>query len=133
MWSSRFARKTKVTMPGRVGKFSPRNIRHQTLGGAFHLVTVAVLCAAGAGCNGVIHDDKGSGGTSGTGATTGTGGTGASTLPPDPHAAGLLPLRRLTAREYLNTARDLLGDTSLGIGDVPNESDDLSNNAFPFR
>jgi hypothetical protein len=29
--------------------------------------------------------------------------------------------------------RDLLGDTSLGAGDVPNESDDLSNNAFPFR
>ncbi len=44
-----------------------------------------------------------------------------------------MPLRRLTAREYLNTVRDLLGDTTLDAGDVPNESDDLSNNAFPFR
>ncbi len=49
------------------------------------------------------------------------------------NAAGVLPLRRLTAREYLNTARDLLGDTTLDSGDVPSESDDLSNNAFPFR
>jgi len=47
--------------------------------------------------------------------------------------AGPMPLRRLTAREYLNTVRDLLGDTTLHPGDVPNESDDLSNNAFPFR
>ena len=42
-------------------------------------------------------------------------------------------MRRLTSREYLNTARDLLGDTTLGVADVPGESDDLSNNAFPFR
>jgi hypothetical protein len=53
--------------------------------------------------------------------------------PGDPNAAGLMPLRRLTAREYLNTVRDLLGDTTLGTGDVPAEADDLSNNAFPFR
>lgn len=44
-----------------------------------------------------------------------------------------MPLRRLTAREYLNTVRDLLADTSLDAGDVPNEADDTSNNAFPFR
>jgi len=44
-----------------------------------------------------------------------------------------MQLRRLTSREYLATVRDLLGDTSLGVGDVPGESDDLSNNAFPFR
>jgi hypothetical protein len=30
----------------------------------------------------------------------------------DPDAAGLMPLRRLTAREYLNTVRDLLGDAT---------------------
>jgi hypothetical protein len=45
-----------------------------------------------------------------------------------------MPLRRLTAREYLNTVRDLLGDgTSLAPDDVPGEPDDLTNNAFPFR
>ena len=72
-----------------------------------------------------------SSGTAGNGAT-GTGGS-SSTTPPDPNAAGLMPLRRLTAREYLNTVRDLLGDTTLALDDVPGESDDLSNNAFPFR
>jgi uncharacterized protein DUF1592/uncharacterized protein DUF1588/uncharacterized protein DUF1595/uncharacterized protein DUF1585/uncharacterized protein DUF1587 len=51
----------------------------------------------------------------------------------DPNAAGPLPVRRLTAREYLNTVRDLLGDTSLAAGDLPGETDDLSNNGFPFR
>ena len=44
-----------------------------------------------------------------------------------------MPLRRLTSREYLATVRDLLGDTTLALDDVPGESDDLSNNAFPFR
>jgi hypothetical protein len=91
-------------------------------------LAAAVFSAAlvGAGCNGSIggHQNTGAGGSS-----TGTGGSAAA----DPNAAGLMPLRRLTAREYLNTVRDLLGDTTLGVGDVPNESDDLSNNAFPFR
>jgi hypothetical protein len=63
----------------------------------------------------------------------GTGSGGSGTGPADPKAAGVMPLRRLTAREYLNTARDLLGDMTLDSGDVPGESDDLSNNAFPFR
>jgi hypothetical protein len=68
-------------------------------------------------------------GVGGAGAVTGTGGTAA----PDPNAAGPLPLRRLTSREYLNTVRDLLGDATLTAGDVPIETDDLSNNGFPFR
>jgi len=71
----------------------------------------------------------GAGNAIGAGGVTGTGGTAA----PDPNAAGPLPLRRLTSREYLNTVRDLLGDTTLTAGDVPIESDDLSNNGFPFR
>jgi hypothetical protein len=113
-------------MANPAGKFSPRTCARWKASAVGNLVGVAFLCAVGAGCNGVIHDGtaSGSGGTTGAG-----GGSGAA----DPNAAGLLPLRRLTAREYLNTARDLLGDTSLGVGDVPNESDDLSNNAFPFR
>ncbi|HVY41280.1 MAG TPA: DUF1592 domain-containing protein [Polyangia bacterium] len=96
-------------------------------------VRPSVLLAGGlaalllAGCNGRIDDAAGGG----TGATTGSAGN--SGAPGDPKAAGVLPLRRLTAREYLNTARDLLGDTTLDSGDVPSESDDLSNNAFPFR
>jgi len=82
---------------------------------------VLVLGAlAMAACNGQI-----AGSPAGTGGSTGAAG--------DPKAAGVMPLRRLTAREYLNTARDLLGDSTLHAGDVPNESDDLSNNAFPFR
>jgi len=79
-------------------------------------------------------DPVGAGAAAGNGAGTGTGsGTGATSTPPDPNAAGLLQLRRLTAREYLNTVRDLLSDTSLSYGDVPNEADDTSNQAFPFR
>ncbi len=87
---------------------------------------VAWMMLLALGCNGKIV----AGGSSGTG---GTGGTGASMGGADLKAAGPLPLRRLTSREYLNTARDLLGDTTLGVADVPGESDDLSNNAFPFR
>jgi hypothetical protein len=107
--------------------------------------TLAVVwCATlvgGVACNGGIggHGSPGGGGISGTAGSIGTGtagigstGTGG-TAPPDPNAAGVMQLRRLTSREYLATVRDLLGDTSLGVGDVPGESDDLSNNAFPFR
>src|SRR5437868_7115932 len=73
-------------------------------------------------------------GASGTGGSAATGTGGANAVTADPNAAGLLPLRRLTAREYLNTVRDLLGDaTTLASDDVPGEADDLSNNAFPFR
>ena len=57
--------------------------------------------------------DTGTGATAGTGATTGAAGGGGTGTPPDPNAAGPLPLRRLTSREYLNTVRDLLA-TRLG-------------------
>src|SRR5262252_1145594 len=100
------------------------------------LMLAAICCATlvgGVACNGGIggHGSPGGGGITGTG--TAGNGTGGSGQPPDPNAAGVLQLRRLTSREYLATVRDLLGDTSLGVGDVPGESDDLSNNAFPFR
>jgi hypothetical protein len=72
----------------------------------------------------------GAGAGSGTGAGTGTGATGGTA---DPTAAGLFPVQRLTSREYLNTIRDLLSDTTLTVQDVPSEGDDPSNNAFPFR
>ena len=95
----------------------------------------AIFLGAGAGCDGSIGSNpQGGGGLSGTAGGTGLTGTGgSSTVPPDPNAAGVLALRRLTSREYLATVRDLLGDTTLKLDDVPGESDDLSNNAFPFR
>ena len=95
----------------------------------------AIFLSAGAGCDGSIGGNpEGGGGLSGTAGGTGlTGSGGSSTVPPDPNAAGVLPLRRLTSREYLATVRDLLNDTTLKLDDVPGESDDLSNNAFPFR
>jgi Protein of unknown function (DUF1592)/Protein of unknown function (DUF1588)/Protein of unknown function (DUF1595)/Protein of unknown function (DUF1585) len=104
---------------------------------------LAAICGAallGVGCNGSIGSGESGGGgitgsagslPSGTGGniSTGTGGS----APADPNAAGLMPARRLSSREYLATIRDLLNDTTLKIDDVPGESDDLSNNAFPFR
>ena len=95
---------------------------------------VASFCATllGAGCDGAIGgNNMGGGGLSGTVGTAGIGGS--VTGPADPNAAGPLPARRLTSREYLNTIRDLLADTALQLDDVPGEADDLSNNAFPFR
>jgi len=95
----------------------------------------AICCAilAGAGCDGAIGNHTGSGGMTGTGGLGLTGAGGSSTVPPDPTTAGVMPLRHLTAREYLATVRDLLNDTTLKLDDVPGESDDLSNNGFPFR
>ena len=95
----------------------------------------ASFCATllGAGCDGAIggNNNMGGAGLSGTVGTAGIGGS--VTGPADPNAAGPLPARRLTSREYLNTIRDLLNDTTLQLDDVPGEADDLSNNAFPFR
>jgi uncharacterized protein DUF1592/uncharacterized protein DUF1588/uncharacterized protein DUF1595/uncharacterized protein DUF1585/uncharacterized protein DUF1587 len=110
------------------------NITNARIFAATCLVTVV-----GLGCNGSIGGMAGGGGESGTAGSIGTGtagniGTGGtSTTPPDPNAAGVMAVRRLTSREYLNTVRDLLNDTTLALDDVPGESDDLSNNAFPFR
>ena len=104
------------------------------------LITICgatALVACNGACNGSIgnHQMMGGGGITGTAGTnpSGTGGNGGAPQPPDPNAAGLMPARRLTSREYLATVRDLLGDTTLKIDDVPSEADDLSNNAFPFR
>ncbi len=113
------------------------------------IATIGAILGAtlfGVGCNGSIGNQTGAGGVGITGAAGGaglspagtagnvaTGTGGSSTVPPDPNSAGLMPARRLSAREYLATVRDLLGDTTLQLDDVPGESDDLSNNAFPFR
>jgi hypothetical protein len=44
-----------------------------------------------------------------------------------------MPLRYLTSREYLNTVKDLVGDTSLTADDVPTETTDPTFSYFPFR
>jgi hypothetical protein len=49
--------------------------------------------------------------------------------PPDPNAAGPQPLRRLDRREYNNTVRDLLGDTSHPADRFPSDRD----SDFTFR
>jgi hypothetical protein len=88
----------------------------------------------GTGSGGSSGGTSGVPGGSGGSTTVPTGGTSGTITPGDPAAAGVLPLRRLTIREYRNTIRDLLGDTtSLGAAELASEPDDLTNNAFPFR
>src|SRR5688572_3663 len=47
----------------------------------------------------------------------------------DPTAAGVMPLRRLTIREYNNTVRDLLGDATAPGKQFPDDRDET----FTFR
>lgn len=87
---------------------------------------------AGSGTAGAAA--AGTAGVTGAAGASATGAAGTGAISGDPNAAGPMPLRRLTAREYLNTVRDLLGDTtSLAADDLPGDPDDLTNNAFPFR
>jgi hypothetical protein len=53
----------------------------------------------------------------------GNGNGGGTTSPPDPNAAGLMPLTRLTRREYNNTVRDLFGNTSKPGDAFPEDHD----------
>ncbi len=58
---------------------------------------------------------------------------GVSSVPGDAQAAGLLPLRRLSAREYLNTLRDLLNDTAdVALGDLPLDQGGDAFTVYPF-
>lgn len=50
----------------------------------------------------------------------------------DPNAAGARPLRLMTAREYLNTVKDLLGDASLTTDGLPSEAEDPASQS-PFH
>jgi hypothetical protein len=100
-----------------------------------HMAAACGLTLLASGCDGSIGgtSNAGGGGITGTAGTSPVGSGGSSVTPPDPNAAGVMPLRRLSSREYLATIRDLLNDTTVAIDDVPGETDDLSNNAFPFR
>jgi hypothetical protein len=60
---------------------------------------------------------------------TGSTGAGGSSGTGDPNAAGPMPLRRLTIREYNDTVRDLLGDNTRPADQFPSDRD----KAFVFR
>jgi Protein of unknown function (DUF1592)/Protein of unknown function (DUF1588)/Protein of unknown function (DUF1595)/Protein of unknown function (DUF1585)/Protein of unknown function (DUF1587) len=107
------------------------------------------VCLLGTGCIGSIGDGVGGGprqgnGPSGLGGpgTPGSPGGSGNTMPAnpggvsgpglpgsmggapaDPNAAGPQPLRRLDRREYNNTVRDLLGDTSRPADRFPSDRD----------
>ena len=74
-------------------------------------------------------------GRAGSGGTPGPTGTGAVTVTPaDPNAAGPMPIRRLTQREYNNTVRDLLNDSTRPADGFPPDDhlDGVTDNyAFP--
>jgi hypothetical protein len=91
------------------------------------LATTAVACAPGTIGQGDPTGGPGSAGTGGGGGSTGAAGT--SSGPVDPNAAGLMPMRRLTNREYNNTVRDLLGDLSKPAAQFPTDRD----KTFAFR
>ncbi len=117
---------------------------------------VTLVFAAGlAGCTGLVGDigspststgtglasgragSPGSAGSNGgglsgpTGSTPGTGGTAVTST--DPNAAGPMPIRRLTQREYNNTVADLLGDTTHPADGFPDDDhlDGVEDN-YPF-
>jgi hypothetical protein len=75
---------------------------------------------------------SGSGGSTGGAGPGATGGTGGVT-DGDPNAAGPMPLRHLTSREYRNTVLALVKDGSLAEDDVPSETSDPTFDYFPFR
>jgi hypothetical protein len=94
----------------------------------------AVLAAAGLACTGTIGGIASAGGSSEPGAGGGSAssagsGVGASGTQSDPNAAGPMPMLRLTNREYNNTVRDLLGDTSRPADQFPSDRD----STFEFR
>ncbi len=81
---------------------------------------------AGAGSGG-LNSSTGTGGGSSTatgGITGSTAGTGGNTVVADPNAAGVKPARLLSAREYVNTVRDLLGDTTMQVSALPQPDED---------
>jgi hypothetical protein len=103
--------------------------------------------AGSGGSNGGASSNGGNGGMPGTnpGSSGGNPGmippvntaTGTSTMTPgggmaDPTLAGTMVLRHLSQLEYLNTLRDLLGDTSQTTTDVPAESPIGPFDTFPF-
>jgi hypothetical protein len=81
--------------------------------------------------NAGVSGTAGMGGSGGGPIGPGAGGVGA---PADPLAAGVRPVLLLSAREYLNTVRDLLIDTTLQEGALPPGDEDLqATPSFAFK
>jgi len=95
---------------------------------ALFAVTTTLLMGCISGCTANLNGGSSGSPSGGSGSNTSTPGAGASSIggaagaagasvpgvvdpahPPDPNAAGPMPLRRLNQREYNNTVRDLLG------------------------
>jgi hypothetical protein len=102
-----------------VSRFSP------AIGVFTGFALLGLACAPG-----TISDPNANPMTTGSAGASG-GSTGAAGMAPpaDPNAAGLMPLRRLTNREYNNTVRDLLGDATRPALQFPTDRD----KTFAFR
>lgn len=74
----------------------------------------------------------GSGGSTGGTPPVGAGGAAGAAVG-DPNAAGPMPLRHLTSREYRNSVSALVNDRSLAEDDVPSETSDPTFDYYPFR
>jgi hypothetical protein len=112
-----------------------RSIRIQRSSLSIAIAALALACtgkiggiqepAAGGANNGATAATGGSTNGSGSSAAAGGGssaGTTASSMV-DPNAAGPMPMLRLTNREYNNTVRDLLGDTTQPANQFPSDTD----------
>jgi hypothetical protein len=113
-----------------VSRFHPANLF------LFGVISLSLACSAGQITGGASGSGTGTAAGSGTGVGTGTAGTtgGGTTgtggsAPADPNAAGVMPMLRLSNREYNNTVRDLLGDTSQPANQFASDRDPT----FEFR
>ena len=111
-------------------------------------LSLGLLLGCTANIEGTQHGDgPGPSNTAGSTGSTSGGGNGApdgnlipadgsedlGTVVTDPNAAGPMPLRGLTSREYLQTVSELLTDQSLTETDVPTEQTSPTFDYFPFR
>jgi hypothetical protein len=91
---------------------------------------IGALALALSACDGSIIGADGGSGASGPGPLNGVGSSGGgSAVGSDPNAVGPRPLLRLTRREYNNTVRDLLGDSTHPADEFPDDRD----RSFLFR
>jgi hypothetical protein len=102
----------------------------QAIAGVPPLVNLVVgVAAALAGLLACDASIGGADGAGGSGALNGAGSSSGGTVGVGMNAVGPRPLLRLTRREYNNTVRDLLGDTTHPADEFPDDRD----RAFLFR
>jgi hypothetical protein len=93
------------------------------------LVGIGVSLAALVACDGAIDGATGGPGGSGPGPLNGAGNGSGGSVGVNANGAGPRPLYRLTRREYNNTVRDLLGDSTRPADEFPDDRD----RSFLFR